>query len=49
MKELLGRSYGGGSGPIKNEGIDIQKYLVVKPEYIVLSKSFVVKHSGSCW
>ncbi len=32
VKELFGRAYGGGSGPIKNEGVDIVQYLVIKPE-----------------
>jgi len=31
QKELLGRRYGGGGGPIKNEGVDIIQLLVVKP------------------
>lgn len=34
MKELFGRAYGGGSGPIKNEGIDIRQYLFILPEKI---------------
>ena len=33
-KELFGRQYGGGSGPIKTEGIDIEKLLVIDPEKI---------------
>lgn len=33
-KELFGRQYGGGSGPIKTEGIDIEKLLVIRPEKI---------------
>ena len=32
IKELFGRAYGGGSGPIKNEGVDIVQYLVINPE-----------------
>ncbi|MGQ3683764.1 MAG: Eco57I restriction-modification methylase domain-containing protein [Candidatus Loosdrechtia sp.] len=32
IKELFGRAYGGGSGPIKNEGVDIVQYLVIAPE-----------------
>ncbi len=32
IKELYGRAYGGGSGPIKNEGTDIVQYLVINPE-----------------
>ncbi|WP_297065235.1 Eco57I restriction-modification methylase domain-containing protein [Thermococcus sp.] len=31
VKELLGRAYGGGSGPIKNEGVDIRGYLTINP------------------
>lgn len=31
MKELMGRTYGGGSGPIKNEGVDIKTYFILKP------------------
>ena len=34
IKELLGRCYGGGSGPLKNEGIDIKKYITVRPEMV---------------
>jgi len=30
-KELFGRQYGGGSGPIKNEGVDIRKYAILRP------------------
>ena len=33
-KELFGRQYGGGSGPIKTEGIDIEKLPVIDPEKI---------------
>jgi hypothetical protein len=32
IKELFGRAYGGGSGPIKNEGIDIEKYYFLRPD-----------------
>jgi len=32
VKELLGRTYGGGSGPIKNEGIDLEKFYFLNPE-----------------
>ncbi len=28
-KELLGRQYGGGSGPIKNEGVDLAKFFTL--------------------
>jgi len=31
FKELLARAYGGGSGPIKNEGIDIVQFLWLTP------------------
>lgn len=34
IKELYGRAYGGGSGPIKNEGVDLEKYLVVDPSCV---------------
>ncbi|MCJ7577452.1 MAG: N-6 DNA methylase, partial [candidate division Zixibacteria bacterium] len=33
-KELMGRQYGGGSGPIKTEGIDIEKLFVIHPKEI---------------
>ncbi len=31
IKELFGRQYGGGSGPIKNEGVDLVKYTILNP------------------
>lgn len=31
VKELLGRTYGGGSGPIKNEGVDLEKFYFLNP------------------
>ena len=30
FKEFFGRTYGGGTGPVKTEGIDVEKLLVVK-------------------
>jgi hypothetical protein len=33
-KELFGRLYGGGSGPVKTEGIDIEKLLLIDPQKI---------------
>ncbi|MEK7449847.1 MAG: hypothetical protein AAB019_10250 [Planctomycetota bacterium] len=33
-KEIYGRSYGGGSGPLKTEGIDIARFLVAKPSCV---------------
>jgi len=34
VKELFGRQYGGGSGPIKNEGVDIINFHVVDPSVL---------------
>lgn len=34
VKEFESRSYGGGSGPIKTEGIDIVRQLVIDPEKV---------------
>lgn len=34
VKELLGRAYGGGSGPIKNERVDIISYITVNPKML---------------
>ncbi len=34
VKELFGRQYGGGSGPIKNEGIDIANFAIVVPSAV---------------
>jgi hypothetical protein len=34
IKELYGRSYGGGSGPIKTEGIDLSKMISIDPSYM---------------
>jgi len=34
-KEFIGRSYGGGSGPLKLEGIDIERLPVLKPSSIL--------------
>ena len=34
VKELFGRAYGGGSGPIKNERVDLLQYFFVHPTLI---------------
>ena len=34
MKEIVGRTYGGGSGPIKTEGVDIGQIVVLDPEKV---------------
>ncbi|GAB6103204.1 hypothetical protein JCM16138_24270 [Thermococcus atlanticus] len=34
VKELLGRAYGGGSGPIKNERVDIISYITINPQML---------------
>jgi len=34
FKEMFGRQYGGGSGPIKTDGIDIQQLLFINPNRI---------------
>jgi len=34
FKEMFGRQYGGGSGPIKTDGIDIQQLLFINPNCI---------------
>jgi hypothetical protein len=34
FKEMFGRQYGGGSGPIKTDGIDIQQLLFLNPNQI---------------
>lgn len=44
MKELFGRQYGGGSGPIKNEGIDISKLLFVRPSLVKMSKEGLIAY-----
>ena len=31
IKELFGRQYGGGSGPLKNEGVDLVNYIIFNP------------------
>jgi len=47
MKELYGRQYGGGSGPIKNEGIDLQKYLVLAPSNFTSAQcNLLLQHFG---
>ena len=33
IKELFGRQYGGGSGPIKNEGVDIVRFTILAPRF----------------
>ncbi|NLY38918.1 MAG: hypothetical protein GX044_06415 [Firmicutes bacterium] len=33
-KELYGRSYGGGSGPIKTDGVDLEKMISLDPIYM---------------
>ncbi|MCS7272610.1 MAG: BREX-1 system adenine-specific DNA-methyltransferase PglX [Fimbriimonadales bacterium] len=38
IKELFGRSYGGGSGPIKNEGTDIAEFLIPNPAALTASQ-----------
>ena len=35
IKELFGRQYGGGSGPIKNEGVDLVKFTILDPSSII--------------
>lgn len=35
MKELVGRQYGGGSGPCKTDGVDIAQMLFVKPDSVL--------------
>jgi len=34
FKEFYGREYGGGSNPVKTEGIDIQKFMIVNPSKV---------------
>ena len=34
FKEIFGRTYGGGSGPLKTEGIDIEKIPILKPSSV---------------
>ena len=34
-KELYGRSYGGGSGPIKTDGVDLEKMISLDPIYML--------------
>jgi hypothetical protein len=41
LKEFYGRSYGGGSGPLKAEGIDIKKFPIIKPNEV--SKKLHIK------
>ncbi len=40
IKELFGRAYGGGSGPIKNEGVDIVQYLFINPKTFQRDKQY---------
>jgi len=40
-KEILGRTYGGGSGPVKTEGIDIKQIPILNPA--ILSKKILTK------
>lgn len=38
VKELFGRQYGGGSGPIKNEGIDLAGFICINPSIFTSSQ-----------
>ena len=48
MKELFGRQYGGGSGPIKNEGVDLRDYIVLLPSIFTTSQRDRLVHAFNC-
>jgi len=43
-KEVLGRAYGGGSGPIKNEGIDIKRFPILDPGVLTTDLTVLMCH-----